>query len=260
MLDVCSDFPSGTVVGLAQKHNDILNVLNLNVVPVGQKWRKIISGKSYEELLSEEFMNRIKKGCEYFLNELDGAYGDFLDKMKDIKAENKELLKRYGNIWSDLDLELNTQKLILKFMSSENFSTECFLRARQKAVYEASGFVPKELKTPSKPSRKSSAKPEKPKREDTRFVTFRMYKQGMSIKQIAKERDLHQRTINSHLAHFVAKGMLPVEEFVSSSKCGVIRDVIAETGTIHGLAVIKKACPDYITYEDIILVIASMES
>ena len=260
MLDVCSDFPSGTVVGLAQKHTDILNVLNLNVVPVGQKWRKIISGKSYEELLSEEFMNRIKKGCEYFLNELDGAYGDFLDKMKDIKAENKELLKRYGNIWSDLDLELNTQKLILKFMSSENFSTECFLRARQKAVYEASGFVPKELKTPSKPSRKSSAKPEKPKREDTRFVTFRMYKQGMSIKQIAKERDLHQRTINSHLAHFVAKGMLPVEEFVSSSKCGVIRDVIAETGTIHGLAVIKKACPDYITYEDIILVIASMES
>jgi len=260
MLDVCSDFPSGTVVGLAQKHNDILNILNRNVVPVGQKWRKIISGKSYEELLSEEFMNRIKKGCEYFLNELDGAYGDFLDKMKDIKAENKELLKRYGNIWSDLDLELNTQKLILKFMSSENFSTECFLRARQKAVYEASGFVPKELKTPSKPSRKSSAKPEKPKREDTRFVTFRMYKQGMSIKQIAKERDLHQRTINSHLAHFVAKGMLPVEEFVSSSKCGVIRDVIAETGTIHGLAVIKKACPDYITYEDIILVIASMES
>lgn len=260
MLDVCSDFPSGTVVGLAQKHNDILNVLNLNVVPVGQKWRKIISGKSYEELLSEEFMNRIKKGCEYFLNEIDGAYGDFLDKMKDIKAENKELLKRYGNIWSDLDLELNTQKLILKFMSSENFSTECFLQARQKAVYEASGFVPKELKTPSKPSRKSSAKPEKPKREDTRFVTFRMYKQGMSIKQIAKERDLHQRTINSHLAHFVAKGMLPVEEFVSSSKCGVIRDVIAETGTIHGLAVIKKACPDYITYEDIILVIASMES
>lgn len=260
MLDVCSDFPSGTVVGLAQKHNDILNVLNRNVVPVGQKWRKIISGKSYEELLSEEFMNRIKKGCEYFLNELDGAYGDFLDNMKDIKAENKELLKRYGNIWSDLDLELNTQKLILKFMSSENFSTECFLRARQKAVYEASGFVPKELKTPSKPSRKSSAKPEKPKREDTRFVTFRMYKQGMSIKQIAKERDLHQRTINSHLAHFVAKGMLPVEEFVSSSKCGVIRDVIAETGTIHGLAVIKKACPDYITYEDIILVIASMES
>lgn len=260
MLDVCSDFPSGTVVGLAQKHNDILNVLNRNVVPVGQKWRKIISGKSYEELLSEEFMNRIKKGCEYFLNELDGAYGDFLDKMKDIKAENKELLKRYGNIWSDLDLELKTQKLILKFMSSENFSTECFLRARQKAVYEASGFVPKELKTPSKPSRKSSAKPEKPKREDTRFVTFRMYKQGMSIKQIAKERDLHQRTINSHLAHFVAKGMLPVEEFVSSSKCRVIRDVIAETGTIHGLAVIKKACPDYITYEDIILVIASMES
>jgi len=262
MLGVCKDFPSGSVVGLAQKHSDILDALNEKVVPVGLKWNRIISGKSYEELCSDEFSERIRKGCVYFLSELETAYGDFLDKMKTIKVENKELLKRYNNIWNDLHLEVETQKLLLRVMSSVRFSTETFLRARQKAVYEASGFVPEELKTSSRKSasKKSSSKESKPAKEDTRFTTFRLYKQGLSVKEIAKERDLHQRTINNHIAHYVAKGMIPVEEFVSQSKIGTITKVVSETGTLHGLAAIKKACPEDISYEEIILVLASLET
>ena len=264
MLGVCTEFPSGTFVGLSQKHNDILNALNEKVVAVGQKWMRLISSKPHEELCTEAFLDRVSKGCEYFLNELQDAYGDFLDKMKDLKAENKELLKRYGNIWNDLHLELETQKILLRAMAEVRFTTETFLRARQKAVYEAAGFVPDELKTSSKKAsgKKASAasKPEKPKKEDTRLTTFKMYKQGMSIKEISKERDLHKRTIHGHLAHFVAKGMLPVEEFVPKSKIETITQVISETGTLSGLAAIRKACPEGISYEDIIMVIASMET
>lgn len=265
MLGVCTEFPSGSVVGLSQKHNDILNALNEKVVPVGLKWQRIIGGKSYEELCSDDFALRVRKGCEYFLTELEAAYGDFLEKMKDLKAENKELLKRYNNIWNDLHLELGTQTRLLKAMADVRFSTETFLRERQKAVYDASGFVPEELKESSKTksgksvSKKSSAKGEKTPKEDTRFITFKLYKQGLSLKEIAKQRDLHQRTIYNHLAHFVAKGMLPVEDFVPESKCMAIRAVIEETGNMKGLAAIKSACPENISYEDIIMVIASLE-
>ena len=263
MLGVCTEFPSGTVVGLSQKHNDILNALNEKVVPVGVKWQRVISGMTYEQVSSDEFNGRVQKGCLYFLDALESAYGDFLEKMKDIKAENKELVKRYGNVWADLHLELNTLLHLLKFMSTSVFSTVTYLRARQKAVYDASGFVPEELKTSSrKTGRKASsaAKSDKPAKEDTRVTTFKMYKQGLSVKQIAKERDLHQRTIYNHLAHFVAKNMIPVEDFVPSSKCEKIREVVSEIGTLHGLSAIKKACPDDITYEEITLVLASMES
>lgn len=259
MLGVCSEFPSGTFVGLTQKHNDILNILGEKVVPVGLKWKRVIAGKTYEDLSSDEFAKRVQSGCEYFLSELESAYGDFLDKMKDLKAENKELLKRYNNIWSDLHMEYGTQVRLLKAMASVRFSTETFLRERQKAVYEASGFVPEELKTRSA-KRQKAAKPEKPKKEDTKLTTFKMYRQGLSIKEISRERDLHKRTIHGHLAHFVAKGMLPVSDFVSSEKCDVITSVIEETGTLKGLAAIKQACPDDVTYEDIIMVIASLES
>ncbi len=260
MLGVCKDFPSGTVVGLAQRHNDILNVLNEKVVPVGGKWQLLIRQKPFEEIASEDFSVRIKNGCTYFLEHIDATYEDFLEKTKDIKAENKELVKRYANIWNDLDFELKVIRLLLKSMSLLPFTTDNYLRERQVAVYEASGIVPKELKTPKKSARASVSKPAKEKKEDTKVTTFKLYKQGMTVKEIAKERDLNQQTIVRHLAHYVAKGMIPVDEFVSDSKAEAIREAIDNVGTTKGLAAIKEACPPEITYQDIVLYIASAES
>ena len=259
MLGICMEFPSGTVVGLAQKHNDILNSLNETVVPVGAKWQRLIMQKPYQEVSSQEFSARVKNGCAYFLSELDGMYGDFLDKTRDIKAENKELVKRYGNVWNDLDMELSAIRILLKAMSAVPFSTESYLRERQIAVFEASGFVPKELKTP-KSSKKPASKPQKEKKEDTKVTTFKLYKQGLSVKEIAKERDLNQQTIVRHLAHYVAKGMISVEDLVPSSKVDSIQEIISGLGSVKSLSAIKEACPSDITYQDITLVIAGMES
>lgn len=260
MLGVCKDFPSGSVVGLAQKHNDILNDLGEMVVPVGIKWQKIIAQKTFEEIVSSEFRLRIRNGCSYFLEQINTAYGDFLEKTADIKAENKELLKRYGNIWNDLDFELKVIRNLLKAMSVQDFTTDDYLRERQIAVYEASDFVPKQLKTPKKTGRTSEKKPVKEKKEDTKVTTFKLYKQGHSIKEIAKERDLNQQTIVRHLAHYVAKGMLAVEEFVPEAKADAVREAVESLGSLKGLAAIKEACPEDVTYQDIVLVIAGMEN
>ncbi len=279
MLGVSTEFPSGTVVGLAQRHNDILNTLNAKVVPVGVKWQLIIRQKGFEEVSSAEFGERVRKGCEYFLACLEEIYGDFLDKTKDIKAENKEVVKRYGNVWNNLNTELTTLQLLLKAMSEVAFSTETYLREHQKAVYEASGFVPKELKSgrgrpygevPDKDSGRSGGKgtgkssskaPKVPKekKEDTKVTTFKLYKQGLKIKEIAKERDYTHQTIVRHLAHYVANGMLSVDEFVSSEHIDIITEVIGSVGTTHGLAAIKEACPDSISYDEIHFVVASLE-
>ena len=260
MLGVCKDFPSGSVVGLAQKHNDILNDLDEMVVPVGIKWQKIIAQKPFEEIVSSEFRLRIRNGCSYFLEQINTAYGDFLEKTADIKAENKELIKRYGNIWNDLDFELKVIRNLLKAMSVQDFTTDDYLRERQIAVYEASDFVPKQLKTPKKTGRTSEKKPVKEKKEDTKVTTFKLYKQGHSIKEIAKERDLNQQTIVRHLAHYVAKGMLAVEEFVPEAKADAVREAVESLGSPKGLAAIKEACPEDVTYQDIVLVIAGMEN
>ena len=259
MLGISMEFPAGSVVGLAQKHNDILNSLNDKVVPVGTKWQRLIMQKSYEDVSSPEFSARVRNGCSYFLSELEDMYGEFLANTKDIKAENKELVKRYGNIWNDLDMGLSSIMILLKAMSVVPFSTEAYLRERQIAVYEASGFVPKELKTP-KTARKSATKPQKEKKEDTKVTSFKLYKQGKTVKEIAKERDLNQQTIVRHLAHYVANGMISVDELVPSGRADSIREIISGLGSVKSLSAIKEACPSDITYQDIVLVIAGMES
>lgn len=256
MLGASADFPSGAVVGLAQKHNDILNVLNEKVVPVGAKWQLLIAQKPFEEISSSDFSARIRKGCEYFLQILEDTYADFLEKTREIKVENKELLKRYSNVWNELDFELSVVKALLKAMSCVPFSTESYLRERQIAVYEASGIVPKATKARKKPVSSKT----KEKKEDTKVTTFRLYKQGMNIKEIAKERDLNQQTIVRHLAHYVAKGMIAVDELVSSSRAESIRDVVSGIGSVKSLSAIKEACPSEVTYQDIVLVIAGIES
>ncbi len=256
ILGISTEFPSGSVVGLAQRHNDILNALNSRVVPVGVKWQLLIGQKPYSEVSSEDFSERVRRGCTFFLAALDEIYGDFLDKTKDLKAENKELLKRYNNAWNDLHTELESLLILLKAMSEIPFSTETYLRERQKAVYEAAGFVPKELRTPKKAK---TAKQPKEKKEDTKVTTFKLYKQGLSIEKIAKERDYTRQTIVKHLAHYVAGGMIPVEDFVSSSHIDIITEAISTVGTTHGLAALKEACPASITYDEIHFVIASLE-
>lgn len=192
----------------------------------------------FAEVSSSEFSARVQKGCGYFLAELEDAYGEYLDKTQDIKAENKELVKRYGNAWNDLHLELETFRILLKSMSAVTFSTESYLRERQLAVFEASGFVPKKLKTPKKAA--SVVKQAKEKKEDTKVTTFKLYKQGMSVKEIAKERDLNQQTIVRHLAHYVAKGMISVDELVPAAKSDAIRDVLSSSALSKALPPSRK--------------------
>ncbi len=256
MLGVSTEFPSGSVVGLAQRHNNILNILNSRVIPIGVKWQILIHQKTFREVSSPEFSERIRKGCAYFLNELNDAYGEFLEKAREIKAENKELVKRYNNVWTDLNTELKGFQILLKTMSEVSFSTETYLREHQKAVYEASGFTPKAQKTPKK---SRAEKQPKEKKEDTRLTTLKLYKQGLDIGKIAKERDYTRQTIVRHLAHYVANGTLSVDEFVSSKNIDIITEAVNTVGTTHGLAAIKEACPDKITYDEIHFVIASME-
>ncbi len=263
ILALSSEFPKGTVVGLSQKHNEILNTLDGKVFPVALKWQALIKQKSFSEICSEEFCTRIRKGCEYFLNEFQNAYGDFLSKTKDIKAENKDLVKRYGNIWNDLSLELDSRMILLKAMSTIRFTIDNYLRERQKAVYEASGFVPKEVKSPKvekAPKTAKTPKTPKTKKEDTKLVSFKLYQQGLSIKEISEERDYTTETISRHLAHFVSKGMISVNEFVSEQKVDTIMEAINGIGSANSLSVIKENCPEDISYSDIRFTVAYMAS
>jgi uncharacterized protein YpbB len=61
---------------------------------------------------------------------------------------------------------------------------------------------------------------------DTRQISLDMYKNKMSIAEIAKERKLSPTTVEGHLAHFVALGELGLNGLVDPEKVEPIRAAI----------------------------------
>lgn len=70
-----------------------------------------------------------------------------------------------------------------------------------------------------------TAKPPKP---DTKKISFDLFQAGKSVEEIATERGLVTSTIEGHLAHFVAKGELPIGKLISLDKIEVLTEYFNE--------------------------------
>jgi len=102
--------------------------------------------------------------------------------------------------------------------------------------------------------RRSRKKRSAQKKTDTKQLTYDYYRQGKSVYQIAKIRNLSSTTIYNHLAYFVQNGSLPITELVEPNKVTQIEDAIY----VHGdtaLKPLKDSLDDSITYDEIRLVI-----
>ena len=108
---------------------------------------------------------------------------------------------------------------------------------------------------PHKKERKKKIVGGKSDKPDTKLLSVNLYKEGKDIPSIAKERNLAPSTIESHLAHFVGKGEVDINEFVTSERQKLIRTVAAE----HGLSshkTIMENLPEGYTYGEIRMVVA----
>lgn len=107
-----------------------------------------------------------------------------------------------------------------------------------------------------KRERKEKTGPAK-KKGDTHAESFRLYKEGKSISDIAKERNLTSNTIEGHLAKFVRRGDISIHELVSSEKFILIESALKDfDGT--SVTPVKQKLGNGISYGDIKLVMASL--
>lgn len=81
--------------------------------------------------------------------------------------------------------------------------------------------------------------------------SFRMFQDGMSVAEIAEQRNLSQQTIENHLAMFVANGELSIHKLVAKNKLDKIIEVIKTTGQVNALKPLKDLLGDDITYGEI---------
>jgi len=78
-----------------------------------------------------------------------------------------------------------------------------------------------------KPQRKVS-KETKGTKIDTQAETFKLFKEGNSVADIARTRMLTIQTIEGHLVSYILKGKINIEELVSREKLLLIEPVVKE--------------------------------
>ena len=100
------------------------------------------------------------------------------------------------------------------------------------------------------------------KKEDkkpTKQISFELFKAGLSIKEIAKERSLTAGTIENHLANYISSGDIDVLELIPLKRYKNILNQVEEAGEVKGLTALKEKVDGSITYMELKMVLMSME-
>ncbi|MCQ2094597.1 MAG: helix-turn-helix domain-containing protein [Bacteroidaceae bacterium] len=99
----------------------------------------------------------------------------------------------------------------------------------------------------------------KEEKESTYDITLRLLKEGKSVKEIAKIREMSIGTIEGHLAKLVANGTIEIDGYVNKYNKGKILFAFAQLGSHASLADIKNILPRNISYAEIKMVKAELE-
>ncbi len=212
--------------GVANKFQNQLNKLihNQNDDALSVLLERVIAAKNYFEPIFNEFS---KNTVEHIRH---------VNREKGVKKYLTEL-QLIDSIFYNQILQLNKTEAIIKAIiensdfNKSNVSKLASQIQRVQPVITEKNEVAKE-------------------KTDTKTQTYNLYKEGFSIADIAKERDLSTTTIESHLATYVAKGMLPIANFVEEKKIEPIIEASKEFDTINSGPIKKYLGNDY-SYSEI---------
>ncbi|OOQ60515.1 DNA helicase RecQ [Mucilaginibacter pedocola] len=104
---------------------------------------------------------------------------------------------------------------------------------------------------------KRERKPKTDKIPDTAKTSFILFKRGLTIEEIAHERELAITTVEGHLSYFIKTGELDVLSFVKEEKLPAIKDAIEKYGP-ERLTPLKDVLGEDYSYGEIRAVVAWM--
>ena len=229
------------------------------VVEVSQKFRRQYtmlmqqSGASFAE--DEKLQERLKAAMGYFATKLHELLDPVMAHTK-VVINNKQNATLYNNALDAFTLSYKLKVGIFARLEEKGFSIRDFLSAKAKAALDEV-VIGEEVEK----KRKKKVKEDKPKKEkvDTKALTFKMFRDGKTLKDIAAERSLTVGTVENHLAHFVEQGELEIGEVVSSQHQKIIRGIVKTFNKAYSLSEVKNLLPNDYTYAEIKLVIADMK-
>lgn len=239
---------------------EVLPQFDTQVVEVAQKFQRQYtalmqqSGTSFGH--DPKLQERLKAAMTYFDEKLHGLLDPLIPLTK-VVINNKQVVTQYNNALDAFMLSYKLKVGIFSRLQDQGFSIRGFLSAKAKAALDEVTVEEDKVKV-KKAKKEKEAKPKKEK-VDTRANTFKLFREGKSIKEIATERSLTVGTIENHLAHFVEQGDLKVGEVVSTQHQKMIRGIVKSFDKAYALSDVKNLLPNDYTYAEIKLVLADMK-
>lgn len=166
------------------------------------------------------------------LNELATYYPQDLESLQHISGFGIQKIRSYGQAMID----------VIRSYCSENH------------------IKPKRI--PKSGGKSSSSKKQSPRKgsgvNSSNNITLQMYRSGKSVEAIASERGIKPSTVETHLAVYVERGMIDLEDMVDPDKIPAIRQAISEDDSGFLREIKDKLGPE-VTYGDIRFVMADMK-
>ena len=103
----------------------------------------------------------------------------------------------------------------------------------------------------------TKADSKKEAKKDSKKITYELYLQGNSIKEIAEKREFVTSTIEGHIAHYIRLGKLSINDVVNEEKIASIRKAFEDKGR-GSLGLVKEHLGDDFSYGEIRMVLESL--
>lgn len=202
---------------------------------------------------------RIVAASNYFWGKIVELLDPIIAGSK-LQLNNKAVSTQYNNALEAFTLSYKIKKGVFSRMISERFTVRNYLSAKAKSILD--DIITKDNGQKKKEKKKIDPETglEIPKKVkvDTKAESFRLYKEGKSIKEIAKERSLTAGTIEGHLAHFVSTGDININDVVSTQHQVFIRGIVKSMSGSYTTSDIKNQLPSDYSYAEIKMVLADM--
>ena len=252
-------FPNETA---AQQHLSV-NIRE-KIVEVADKWIRLISASTDDTLTSYAFLDRVKKGAEYFATTLAETFGTSLSAAYKVQTDNKKASQRIREIVSDLRQAIDTSVATLRAVSTHGFTVPAYLRFKQTAALDAT--KESSLKRVARGGRYAKAgdqtskkkarqpKPPKPTKKPSHEVSYELFQRGMTREEIASERDLVVGTITNHLMHYVDNGTITLADLFSPAIVNAVASAVSQLPSDAKAIEIQALLPSSITLSDIVTI------
>ncbi|MBS4016403.1 MAG: helix-turn-helix domain-containing protein [Candidatus Latescibacteria bacterium] len=241
-----------------QQHKDWASSILQEIIPLrdtAKNFQKQITTIMLNKDLADlqHLQQRVSAANKYF----DAALKSVIEKVREKRNEvasvkgakqfRSELEEMEGWVMSKLKQFLKCDMLINSLIGNLNPNISALI-ASQNLLYIEQKFSIKKL---SKAKANGHLKEKKQKDKTPSYeISFKLYKEGKSPKEIASERGFSITTIEGHLSQCIAKSLIPVDDLVSKKCFDEVVNAYREIGSTK-LSEIRERLDRKYTYSEI---------